>query len=92
MKEIISLSIGEYSNNVACHFWNLNLELSKSKEFDLNNNILYNDYNQPRALIFDTSSNFKSYFSKNDKLSENEENSIYNVTKNEKYIKIILNI
>ena len=65
MKEIIYISLGEYSNNISTHFWNLNLELTKNKDLELNRSVLYNDYDQPRALIFDTSVNFKNYFSKN---------------------------
>ena len=84
MKEIIYISLGEYSNNISTHFWNLNLELTKNKDLELNRSVLYNDYDQPRALIFDTSVNFKNYFSKNDKLTEEDEDNIYNYTINSK--------
>lgn len=89
MKEIIFLSFGEYSNNVSTHFWNLNLELFKNSENKLNSNIIYNNYNQPRALLFDTSANFKNYFSKNNKLSDEDENKLCNQSISEKYYNFI---
>jgi hypothetical protein len=77
VKEIISLSFGEYSNYVSTHFWNINLELSKNTDLELESAIYYNDYNNPRALLFDSSENFRPYYSKNEKLEEDTENCIY---------------
>lgn len=84
VKEIISLSFGEYSNYISTHFWNLNLELSKSKEHELANNVLYTDSGKPRALMFDTSENFKPYFTKNEKLEKANEVKILSEVKNSK--------
>lgn len=76
MKEIITLSFGEYSNYVNSHFWNVNLELTKASDLELDHSILYNDYGTPRGLIFDSSINIRSYYSKNDKISKKEQDSI----------------
>lgn len=84
MKEIITLSFGEYSNYVNSHFWNINLELTKSTDLELDHSVLYNDFGVPRGLIFDSSINIRSYFSKNDKISKKEQDKIIHTITEEK--------
>ena len=110
MRELLTLSFGNYSNYANTHFWNLNLELLKSSQEEigseennefiensksksnekesnkilLNNSVIYNDYNKPRCLIFDTSDNFKNYYQRNTKLKAQEEKKLIEETQYEK--------
>lgn len=84
MREFLFLSLGEYSNFINSHFWNLNNQWLNDMNTKNNNtdeideyivveenpNILYNDYNQPRTLIFDTSISFKTYHNRNNKVTK----------------------
>jgi len=80
--EIITLSFGEYSNYVNSHFWNLATAVSQNSTFlednNLNMNILFSDSGNPRSLIYDSSENIRSYFSKNDKQTDDNIDKIYN--------------
>ena len=74
MKEILMLNFGNYSNFVFCHFINLNDEILKSQAdaFNLNSNIIFDDYNRPRALLFDYSENIRKYYNNNEQISEED--------------------
>jgi hypothetical protein len=79
MKEIIFLNFGNTSNFISSHFWNLNDELMKTQDeesFKLLNNVIYNDYSQPRNLIFDYSENIRPYYIENEKLGKNKKKAI----------------
>lgn len=82
MREIITLSLGNYSNYVNTHFWNVNLELSKNNELGFDNSVLYNDYYQPRSLIFDNSSNFCPHFFNTDYYDKDDKDDIFNNNNN----------
>lgn len=84
MREFLFLSLGEYANFVNSHFWNLNNQwlndmnaknnnvddIDEYVIVDENPNVFYNDYNQPRTLIYDTSINIKTYHNRNNKVSK----------------------
>ena len=78
MKEIIFLSFGNNSNYVLSHFFNLNDEILKDKSnpLNLNHYSIYNDSYQPRALLFDYSPNIQKYYVLNEKIEQNDINSI----------------
>ena len=80
MKEIIFLSFGNISNYVFSHFWNLNDEVLKNEKnpFNLNHNIIYDDSQRPRALLFDYSENIRRYYQINEKISDSSLNYILN--------------
>lgn len=71
MKEILLLNFGNISNYTSTHFWNLNDEVFKQEDrFNLNQNLIYNDYDQPRNLIFDFSENIRPYFTTNENIDQ----------------------
>lgn len=71
MKEILFLNFGSTSNFISSHFWNLNDEIFKIEDsFNLNQNVIYNDRDQPRNLLFDYSENIRPYYTQNDKVSK----------------------
>ena len=83
MKEIIFLSFGNYSNFVLSHFWNLNVhnlivtfqdEVLKNEKnpFNLNHDLIYDDAQRPRTLLFDYSENIRPYYQTNDKMEDND--------------------
>ena len=78
MKEIIFLSFGNNSNYVLTHFFNLNDEILKDKSnpLNLNHYSIFNDSYQPRALLFDYSPNIQKYYILNEKLEQNDIDTI----------------
>jgi hypothetical protein len=78
MKEIIFLSFGNNSNYVFSHFLNLNDELLKNKLNPLNliHYSIFNDAYHPRSLIFDYSPNIQKYYILNEKIEQDEINTL----------------
>ena len=78
MKEIIFLSFGNNSNYVLSHFFNLNDEILKDKSNPLNLNhfSIFNDNYKPRAILFDYSPNIQKYYTLNEKVEQDEINTI----------------
>ena len=78
MKEIIFLSFGNNSNYVLSHFFNLNDELLKDKSnpLNLNHHSIFNDSYHPRSLLFDYSPNIQKYYILNEKIEQDEINTL----------------
>ena len=86
MKEIIFLSIGNNSNYVLSHFFNLNDELLKDKSNPLNLNhfSIFNDSYKPRSLLFDYSPNIQKYYLLNEKIDDSDLNEMKSKYDNQK--------
>lgn len=106
MKELITLSFGNFSNYVLTHFWNLNDELLKNESNPLNitHDIIYDDASHPRTLLFDFSENIRPYYQLNEPPSQDdlefiqsttspntEVHTMYSTTQNENNFLAMLN-